>query len=242
MRLLAIDTATEFCNVGLAADGTLLAELSLRHGQTHAKHLLQGIQTVLAQAEVGISAIDGLAVTRGPGSFTGLRIGLSTAKGMALALGIPITGVSSLAVLAHQAQTTEGLICPMIDARRKEVYWALYRRTASGLAPVLGEQVGPANVAAAGISHSCVFIGNGAVAYRSILCDRLGPLARFEDPADSIPRIAVVAQLAWRDLVQGTGNDLHGLSPVYLRRSDAELNFSNKEALANSSVNPDSSL
>jgi tRNA threonylcarbamoyladenosine biosynthesis protein TsaB len=224
MRLLALDTATEHCGIGLAVDGRIRVELGLAHGQTHARHLMAGVKAVLELAGTRLQEVDAFAVTCGPGSFTGLRIGISTAKGMALALGKPIAGVSSLAVLAHQVDSAQGLICPMIDARRREVYWSLYRKTTTGIEPIEPEQVGPAVRAAEKIDGSCMFVGNGALAYRDILENHLSHPAHWETASNSALRIAWVARLAWQRLEQGESDDVRGLSPVYLRKSDAELN------------------
>ena len=116
MRLLALDTATETCGIALLVDGGIQAELNFFHGQTHAKHLMSGVEAVLELTGVPLNDIDGFAVTRGPGSFTGLRIGISTVKGLALAMGKPVVGISSLDVLARQADNSQEWICPMIDA------------------------------------------------------------------------------------------------------------------------------
>jgi tRNA threonylcarbamoyladenosine biosynthesis protein TsaB len=224
MQLLALDTATAHCGVGLALDGRILAEIGLSHGQTHARHLMAGVRAVLELAEVRLQDVDAFAVTRGPGSFTGLRIGISTAKGMALATGKPIVGVSGLDVLAHQAGVTEGLICPMLDARRNEVYWSLYRKSGTGIESIGPEQVGPAAQAAAKINGPCMFLGSGAQAYREIIEPGLRHPSRWESEMNSVLRAAWVARLAWKRLEQGESDDLHSFAPVYLRKSDAELN------------------
>lgn len=224
MRLLALDTATENCGIGLAVDGRMQVELGLAHGQTHARHLMAGVKAVLELAGIRLRDLDAFAVTCGPGSFTGLRIGISTVKGMALALGKPMAGVSTLAVLAHQADGPEGLICPMIDARRREVYWSLYRKTTNGIEPVEPEQVGPAARAAEKIDGPCMFMGNGALVYRDVLENHLSHPAQWGSASNSALRIAWVARLAWQRLEMGESDDVRGLSPVYLRKSDAEIN------------------
>lgn len=224
MRLLAIDTATEVCGIGLWMDGDMRAELSLAHGQTHARHLMAGIQAVLELAGVALTDVEALAVTHGPGSFTGLRIGLSTVKGLAMAMNRPAVGISSLEALAFQAEGTEDLICPMIDARRKEVYWSLYRRTAQGLEPMEPEQVGPAVGAATRIKAPCQFIGSGARVYRNLLEGTLAVPGRWSPDDHSAIRVSAVARLAVQRLEGDTAYDINALRPAYLRRSDAELN------------------
>lgn len=224
MRLLALDTATEHCGVGLAVDGRMSVELGLSHGQTHARYLMAGVRAVLELAGIALEEVDAFAVTRGPGSFTGLRIGISTVKGMALAWEKPMVGVSSLAVLAHQADVAQGLICPMIDARRKEVYWSLYRQNRGGIEQIEPEQVGPAARAAEKINAPCMFVGNGALAYRQILNENLHQPACWVSTTNSALRIGWVARLAWERLEKQGPDDVRTLSPAYLRKSDAELN------------------
>ena len=133
MKLLAIDTATDSCSVAIIEDDTLRSELTAMPGQTHSKHLMPFIASVLDAAALKLTALDGFAVSLGPGSFTGVRIGISTVKGLAFSLGKPVVGISSLAALAWQCNESSGLICPMIDARKKQVYCGRYRfRTVFG--------------------------------------------------------------------------------------------------------------
>jgi tRNA threonylcarbamoyladenosine biosynthesis protein TsaB len=229
MRLLALDTATEACGIALLADGQVKVELNLSHGQTHAKHLMSGVEAVLNMAAVPLNDVDGFAVTRGPGSFTGLRIGISTVKGLSLAGDKPVVGVSSLEVLAHQADDSQEWICPMIDARRREVYWSLYRRYRGELGQVEAEQVGSAAVAAEKIKGPCRFIGSGALAYRPLIEEKVNHFAHWgSGHADAI-NIGWVARLAWERFSQGNLDDVGDLGPVYLRKSDAEINLAGRQ-------------
>ena len=153
--ILAVDTATEICGVALAIDDQVKTELILSQSVTHTQSLMVAVESVLAMNHMDISAIDVYAVTRGPGSFTGLRIGISTVKGLALALAKPMVGISSLEVLANQAPGFSDLICPIMDARRNEVYWTLYRRTgADKISTAMGEQVGPVSAMAESIEKA----------------------------------------------------------------------------------------
>ncbi|MEJ2037554.1 MAG: tRNA (adenosine(37)-N6)-threonylcarbamoyltransferase complex dimerization subunit type 1 TsaB, partial [Desulfosarcinaceae bacterium] len=127
MRILAVDTSTEACAVALTQGEQLLGEITLGHGQTHARFLMQAVHDLFSLTGTALNDVQGFVVGRGPGSFTGLRIGISTVKGLAMAAGKPLVGISSLSVLAHQASGKQVLVCPMLDARRKEVYWTLYR-------------------------------------------------------------------------------------------------------------------
>ena len=131
MKILAFDTAMQSCSVALTEDSRLLAEVNLVNTETHSRHLAGLIRDVCRMARTELSEIDGYAVTRGPGSFTGLRIGISTAIGLAQASGKPIAGVSTLHSLAAQATVPSQLVCPMIDARRGEVYVSVLRYATS---------------------------------------------------------------------------------------------------------------
>ena len=121
MRVLAVDTATYSCSVAITDGDRLLSETTLVSGETHSRHLASLIEALTQTAGLSLEQMEGFAVSRGPGSFTGLRIGISTVKGLAVAGNRPMVGVSTLAALAWQVGPTDHLICPMIDARRDEV-------------------------------------------------------------------------------------------------------------------------
>jgi len=125
MRILAVDTATKSCSVAIVEKESIIAETTLFIEQTHSKHLMKMIDTALNLSGLTVSELDGFAVTRGPGSFTGLRIGISSIKGFAMASGKPVVGVSSLDSLAMQCCFSPYLVSPLLDARKGEVYYAL---------------------------------------------------------------------------------------------------------------------
>ena len=127
MKILAVDTATKSCSVAVIDEDTLLAESTSFNDQTHSRQLLNIIDTVLGKANLKIGQVDGFAVSIGPGSFTGLRIGISSVKGLAFSLNKPVVGVSSLQTLAFQCNQNPYLICPVLDARKQEVYYCHYR-------------------------------------------------------------------------------------------------------------------
>lgn len=129
MIVLGIETATQVCGVALTQDGRLLCEYRSNLKNVHAGVLSGAIEKVLHDAEIQAAQLDGIAVSIGPGSFTGLRIGLATAKGIAFAAGCAVMAVPTLTALAHQAPISQGSICPLIRSRAGEVYAALYHRT-----------------------------------------------------------------------------------------------------------------
>lgn len=223
MRILAVDTATSSCSVAIADGDRLLSETTLVSRETHSRHLAALIEALTQTAGLSLEQMEGFAVTRGPGSFTGLRIGISTVKGLAVAGSRPMVGVSTLASLAWQVGPTDHMICPMIDARRDEVYAAFYRWHADGPEPVSAEQVAAPEKLVATIEQPCIFIGTGAIAYRNQIVDTAGLRARFVPPSLNSIRAAAVAVLGAHRLSVGDSDDIEQFVPTYLRKSDAEL-------------------
>ena len=224
MTILAVDTTTRSCSAAVVSSSGLLAEIILDNDQTHARHLMKMIDQVLELAGISLNTLDGFAVTRGPGSFTGLRIGLSSIKGLGRATGKPIVAVSSLKALATQAGPVPMTIFALIDAYRKEVYLAGYRYEKDRLKRVLPETVaGPEKVLAM-VQGPAVFVGNGAVIYRRMLVENLGESAHFTQDLHNTIRAATVARIALSRL-ESKGCDAADITPVYLRKSDAEINL-----------------
>jgi tRNA threonylcarbamoyladenosine biosynthesis protein TsaB len=223
MKILALDTATDSCSVALTDGERLLAETSLVSDRTHSRHLAGMIRTTCRLAQVAPGDIDAFAVTRGPGSFTGLRIGLSTVKGLAEAADRPVCGVSTLRVLAEQAAAATELVCPLIDARREEVYCSTYRVRNGGLAEKDPEQaLRPEHVVPL-IGSVCTFVGNGAVLYGTLIRSGLRERFVLARAAAHVIRASTVARLASRRFESGTADDIAALVPTYLRKSDARM-------------------
>ena len=224
MKILAFDTAMQSCSVALTEDARLLVEVNLVNSETHSRHLPGLIRDVCRMAGSKLSDIDGYAVTRGPGSFTGLRIGISTALGLAQASGKPIAGVSTLHALATQAAVPSQLVCPMIDARRGEVYVSVFRYTKRGLVSQRPEQVLKPRNAIETIGEPCIFVGSGAALYNAKIIEILGETAHFSSEMNNTIRAATVASLAHKRLSSGETDDIMHFTPIYLRRPDAEIN------------------
>jgi tRNA threonylcarbamoyladenosine biosynthesis protein TsaB len=219
-----VDTATRSCSVAIADGDAVLAEVTIGALQTHAKHLMGMIDTAIGLSGIPLTDIDGFAVTRGPGSFTGLRIGIAAVKGLATASGRPMVGVSALEALAMQGAYPSQLICPLLDARRGEVYSSLYRYRNGSLVKEREETVSAPEKAIQDINDICLFLGNGAVLYREILETSLGILTRFAPPFQNTIRASTVAHLSMPAFETGHTDDVAEFVPVYIRKSDAELN------------------
>lgn len=226
MRVLGIETATPVCSVALVDGMRLLGEYSVNAGRTHSQRLMPMISALLSEAGLTREDLDGVVVSRGPGSYTGLRIGLTTGKALAFALQRPIAGVPTLEALAHNLSGTGALVCPVLDAKRGEVYTALYQT--AGETPETVET--PRGVGLrvwleqlSGRKGQFVFGGDGAEIHRETILEVLGSRARLAPPHSRLPRAASVADLGRRRLEAGGGDDAFGLNPLYLRRSEAEI-------------------
>lgn len=221
MKILAVDTATPTCSVAIIDDEDLVCELSLGRGGTHSAHLLGLIQSALGAARMAAAEVDGFGVTIGPGSFTGLRIGLGVVKGLAFAHGRPAVGVSSLEALAHPFSGWPGLVCPLLDARRGEVYYNRFGTGSAGFGPRAADAVGSVEEALAGLAEPCLFVGDGARLYRDRILSGAGALARFSGEGGDLIRASAVGALARVRLLADPFSDAGRLVPRYVRRADA---------------------
>lgn len=223
MKILAVDTATQSCSVAMADKGKLLAELTTASHRTHSTQLMDIIHHVCGTSEMAVSDVDGFAVTVGPGSFTGLRIGISAIKGLAWSLNKPVVGISSLDALAWQCTPNDYLICPLIDARKKEVYFSRYRFKRNGLQKYGIEAVASPFEAVRGVREPSLFVGTGALLYQEKISVELGELAHFAAPSQHILRASSVAGLSMARFDNQKTDDVRLLVPHYIRKSDAEL-------------------
>jgi tRNA threonylcarbamoyladenosine biosynthesis protein TsaB len=239
MRILGIDTATVTASVALVEDGRLVLE-EICDGEirgpshsspveraNHAQTLLPLVDRVLKKASVPLEGINALAISIGPGSFTGLRIGLSTVKGLAYACAIPVVAVPTLLAVALRVTGWQGLICPFLDARKKEVYAALFRKRDESLVRLTGDLVdSPERVVKAVPSspeESCLFIGEGTRIYGDVINEHLADRGLIT-LGEGYPSIAsAVAQVAVEKVQNNSFDVLGSLVPLYLRPPEAEL-------------------
>jgi tRNA threonylcarbamoyladenosine biosynthesis protein TsaB len=224
VRVLGIDTATWTASVGVIDGKATLAESSrtIDHG-SHATTLLPMIEAVLCAAGLRLSDLHLLAVSIGPGSFTGLRIGLSVVKGFSLAVGLPIVGVPTLEAFARAAGRRSGLVCPVLDARKREVYGAAFRWNGDSLEQVSEAAVLSPQSFAERLSAPCTLIGDGVDVYETIWRARLGDTAELVPFRNCPPRGASVAALGAQLFASRGADDPARLVPIYLRKSEAEL-------------------
>jgi tRNA threonylcarbamoyladenosine biosynthesis protein TsaB len=222
MRLLALETATLAGGAALLDDGRLVGESRLNIALTHSERLMAVVDRLLLDCGWDVRSLDALAVSIGPGSFTGLRVGAATVKGLALALEIPVAPVPTLDALAATLPFADAPVCPLLTARRGEVYGSLYRWTGSGMARQWDYLALPPAAAAARLDAPVIVLGDGVAACRPHLA-RLGPGVREAGPVHSLPSPAVVGALGHAILAAGGGIPAERLTPLYLRPSEAEL-------------------
>ncbi|MDD5153446.1 MAG: tRNA (adenosine(37)-N6)-threonylcarbamoyltransferase complex dimerization subunit type 1 TsaB [Desulfovibrionales bacterium] len=230
MKILAVDTSTHTGSVALTDNGAVLAEYSLFSKETHSRRLLQAVEHLLAQTGLALNDIDGLAVTIGPGSFTGIRIGLATFKGLALATGKPVVGISSLDALAANFPVADRPVFPVIDARKKEVFTAAYYPNEDGrlikTSPELA--LSPQDLVVR-IKERVILVGDGARSYGEFFEKELGDKAFFAPGPFSFIRASNVAFLAAEKFKAGEQADIITMVPAYIRPSEAELKWAGKD-------------
>jgi len=230
MKILALETATPLGGVALIEDEKLLAEYRVDMTMSHAERLMTLVDRALKDCGWVFADLEALAVSIGPGSFTGLRVAVSTVKGLATGRPIPVAAVPTLEALAWNAAAGRQLICPMIDAKKQEVYAALFSNQGAGGLKRLTEDevISPDSLADRLIERfgePVVFLGDGAVQYREILTRRLADRAVFAPGPLGSPRPSMVAWLGLQRLNRGEAADVRTLVPAYVRRSDAEVNW-----------------
>lgn len=220
MLLLTIETSTPRERVAVVRDGRVLSELARTVGRGHTEVLLGAVEQVLAASGVGVPDLDAVAVSIGPGRFSGLRVGLATAKGLSVPTGVPVAPVPTLAALAESARPLEGLVCPMLDARRGEVYGALFRLGARRERMLDDAALSAEDLAAlvreAAPGEDVVFLGSGARAGESAIERAMGGAAVFRDPGIDAPTPLAMASVVEEGGLPDPG-DVALLEPVYLR-------------------------
>jgi tRNA threonylcarbamoyladenosine biosynthesis protein TsaB len=243
MKILAIETSTMLGGIAIMDDlSGLIAEVRLNVKSTHSERLMTEIAHVLKQAELKVSDIDVFAIAIGPGSFTGLRIGLSTVKGFSYATGKPIVSVPTLEALAWNYPYCSYPVCTMLDARKKEVYAALFKWEDGGVTRLIDEvsikvdrvlgRINEGNPPLPPFSKGgeggfsdkrVVFTGEGAILYKDKIIEVMGNKAIFASPEKIVPSPANIASIGIKKAIKGEFSEPVSLVPFYIRRSEAEL-------------------
>ncbi|GFO55476.1 tRNA (adenosine(37)-N6)-threonylcarbamoyltransferase complex dimerization subunit type 1 TsaB [Geomonas sp. Red276] len=231
MKILTIDTSSNCSSVALSDGTKLLGECILGEDRCNSGRLSASISDLLAAAKLTPAGLDAFAVSLGPGSFTGVRVGIATAKGLSLATGKPAIGFSSLAMLAMNLPHASLPVAPLFDARKSEVYAGLYRCDSLPTALVPDAVLPPAEFLAA-IDSPTIFLGEGAVRYRALIESTLGEKALFAPWNADLPRASAGTVIALDKGLRGEFTPLALLNPTYLRASEAEIAKRKREAAA----------
>lgn len=225
MKLLAVDSSGMVASLAIMSEDTLIAEYSVNYKKTHSQTLMPMLNEIVKMTESKLSEFDYLAVAGGPGSFTGLRIGSATVKGLGLALGLPVVSVPTLEALAMNICDTEYLVCPMMDARRSQVYTGIYHfeegrmRVDMEQAPMdihqLMEKVNAYN-------QTVVFLGDGVPVYHSVIEEEMQGKYLLAPAHLNRQRASAVGMRAWDYVREGKVRTAAEHAPEYLRLSQAE--------------------
>ena len=234
MKVLAIETATSRQSVAILDDRSILARSDEDAQGAHARLLIPTIDRLLGSCGLALSALDGLAVSIGPGSFTGLRVGLATAMGIRVATGLPLAAVPTLEAMAWNHRDSPYPLCPVLKARTGEVYWAVYQWTETGrLNRVTEERVGSLQTMAQSLPGTIVMLGEGwnlqRDALRRLLEARGSQIVDAPDEAQAASAVSV-GLAGLERLVRGKVEEA-GLSPMYVQRAEADVTWERQHAV-----------
>lgn len=232
MKILAFDTTGLVATVALVQDGRLLAEYSINHKKTHSQTLMVMTDEIIKQTDTDLSTVDAIALSGGPGSFTGLRIGSASAKGLAFALGKPIVSVPTIEALSYNLWGSDKYICPMLDARRNQAFTGIYKFENEDIVPVMPqtamdvlELIDRLNK----LDKPVILLGDGIFAFRDILIEKLEIPYSFAPASHCEQRASVVASLAEKYVEKGMIETADEHVPHYYRLSQAEREKLEKE-------------
>lgn len=217
MMQLAIDTSTDTASLALVQDGEVLAELTWRCGQNHSTQLLPHLSHLLNQTDLSLQSANCIIVAKGPGSYNGLRVGISTAKGLAFSLGIPLIGVSTLEVEAYQHAERGLPVCPIFNAGRGEIATATYQKKGSKWCQLAAEHLTTVDALCSQIATKTIFCGEFVPFIAAKLSQQLKQKAVILPPAAGLRRASFLAELGLKRFRAGDYDDPVTLQPLYLR-------------------------
>jgi tRNA threonylcarbamoyladenosine biosynthesis protein TsaB len=225
--VLAIETSTPQSSVAIGTETGILGSVAISAGRGHQEVLAPSLERLLEWTGLSLSQVGGIATGVGPGLFTGLRVGVETAKSLAQVLMVPIVGLPSLDSMAFEVRHSRRLIVAVIDARRREVFYAFYRPVPGGVTRESEYAVAPpghlaADIEAAG--EEVLLVGNGAILYRKVL-EELGSGVEFASPTHGSPHASALVELSIPRFLREEFDRPHDVVPLYLRKSDAEIHW-----------------
>jgi tRNA threonylcarbamoyladenosine biosynthesis protein TsaB len=226
MKILALETSTKMGSIALTEDYSLVGEYQISIKDSYSEMLLPAIDYLLKDGDTSIHAIDAFALAQGPGSFTALRIGMSVVKGFSLKTKVPVIPIPSLDGLAHNLCYSNHLVCPLMDARKGEVYTAFYKKKEEYLTKISDDRVLTPEQLMDDIDEDVVLLGDGALLYKELIKNRLKGKAHFAPFNLSYPRASAIAHLAFEKIktAQVFQNSAL-LTPLYVRRPEAEVKW-----------------
>lgn len=225
MNILGIDASGIAGSIAYMKDDRLIGEYYICHKLTHSETIMPMLEHLKTLIGLELNTLDAIAVTSGPGSFTGLRIGVTTAKALALALNIPVVGVPTLDVMAYALRHTSYKICPIMDARRNQVYTALYRwenKDLLRLSEYQGIDLDQLLSELSSQNEKVIFLGDAVWQYQSHIEDKLGDKAEFVPSYMNLQRAGILVELAGQEFQKGHAVPASDFVPMYLRKSQAE--------------------
>jgi tRNA threonylcarbamoyladenosine biosynthesis protein TsaB len=227
MLVLGIETSTPQASVAIGSEQGVIASAMVSRGASYNEFLLPAIRFCLDQASLVFRNLGGIAVSLGPGLYTGMRVGVATAKALAHTLSVPVVGLASLDLLAYEVRYASETICAVLDARRNEVFNAFYRASPGGIQRMTSYQVERPERLAIGIhsrTEEVLLVGNGALLYRKLFED-LDSVAEIGTLSDAFPDARSLVELALPRLYREEYDSLDDLKPLYLRRSAQRIQW-----------------
>lgn len=223
MQILAIETATPVGSVALVNEAGIIASYSWQVNSSHSEELMAAVGRILSSSAVKVLKLDGVAVSIGPGSFTGLRIGLSTAKGLCFANQIPLVAVSTLKALASRFPFCKYRVCPMLDARKKQVYTCLYDTSEGAIRGLFSPEAITPDEFLERLDEPTLFTGDGAFLYQKNIINRLNERAFFAPFHLAFPDAGAIGRLGILKLKKGQKTDAFSIEPTYIRGADVRV-------------------
>jgi tRNA threonylcarbamoyladenosine biosynthesis protein TsaB len=227
MLILGIETSTPQASVAIGSEQGVVASALIARGASYNEFLLPAIRFCLEQSNLGYRNLGGVAVSLGPGLFTGMRVGVATAKALAQALSVPIVGMASLDLVAYEVRYTTKTICAVLDARRNQVFHAFYRPSPGGIQRMSEYRVESPERLAVGLQsrpEEVLLVGNGALLYGDIFEDA-GPIVEIGTMGHAFPTAQALLELSLPRMFREDFDSLYDLRPLYLRRSARRIDW-----------------
>jgi len=231
LKLLGIDTTSNVATVAIFEDDKCIGEMMLNHPKTHSQKMMPLIDALMNALELEIKDLDGIAISAGPGSFTGVRIGMATAKALAHASGLPLYSISALEAMAYNVPAYNGLVCPIMDARRDQVYTAVFELTGQKVERTLEDaslSISELITELKKSSHSVLFLGDGIVRFKETIVNELGDRALFAPDHLRMQKASSVCYAISQKIDETKQTGYSEVVPNYLRKSQAEREYDEK--------------